>query len=241
MGETSNIEIVLPDSAVNNGELIIRQGQAAPVTQPSDVILDGTIEAPGEFIKKRKALIDLDRAIIEVNRKAGKIVFDSDPSYKFHAVVAGHISQNVDLEKFNINRNKLYSRKELVNLLRMNRIFFESREEHSKLISQLSDLNFSQNVDGNIADDRRGNAKIAIDKKTNINVEISFKLKIPIYAGFEPSVFRVEILLDVTDSEAKFWLESVELEELKERIKNEAIDKELQTMKEFVIIETYAS
>ncbi|HUS00599.1 MAG TPA: hypothetical protein VMY77_02670, partial [Chitinophagaceae bacterium] len=59
---------------------------------------------------------------------------------------------------------------------------------------------------------------------------------IPIFKGFDPVRFRVEVCLDVTEGSARFWFESVELHEIMIKQVDEIFDEELKSCEGFVIV-----
>jgi len=58
-------------------------------------------------------------------------------------------------------------------------------------------------------------------------IELNFDLKMPIYAGTEAKVFKVEVYINATSSNLMYQLVSPELLELKETVKAEELAKAL--------------
>jgi hypothetical protein len=68
------------------------------------------------------------------------------------------------------------------------------------------------------------------------HIPTEFILNIPIFKGFDPERFRVEVCLEATDASVRFYFESVELLELIETRKKEIFAAELESCKDMVII-----
>jgi hypothetical protein len=61
-------------------------------------------------------------------------------------------------------------------------------------------------------------------------------LTLPVFKGYPAVKFAVEICLDVTDSDAHFWLESVELADLMEKQRDELMQTEIDKMTGYVVM-----
>jgi hypothetical protein len=88
----------------------------------------------------------------------------------------------------------------------------------------------------NDAADNRGNRFNSFDKKITANIPEDFILNIPIFKGQDYKKFRVEIILDSTDGSTKFWMESVELEELIAIESERILKAELESCSDYVVI-----
>ena len=115
-------------------------------------------------------------------------------------------------------------------------MYFGSSEAHAKVLDAYQ--KFSAETVGNINDskDIRGNKDVSFKKAVTTNIPMNFSLDIPIFKGEKKKKFSVDICLDVTESSATFWLESVELHELIEKDKKDIFDHELKEALDFVIV-----
>lgn len=243
--------------------LEIRKGKANDIPVPLQVKLSGNIKAPGQFLQKRRTLFgilttknggDSDKTSggpelpveplhkinecnIVVDRRKLSITLRLNERDERGAEITGTLAVNPDLVSFGINSNATFGLKELIKMLRHKRVFFADVIDHQNLISALSNFTASQTTDLEANDDRRGNQKLLIDKKTKLTIPFNFMLRIPLYDGFEPKKFVVDVLVDVTDANATFFLESIDLSELLVKERDAIFEKELEQFVDFVVVE----
>lgn len=231
---------------LNGNELIVREGKASEIKPPEKIELSGDIRTVKSFIDKRKGIteftdslqeIDPDRAIVTVDKEGLSIHLDLDPENFYGAVVTGKLEIEPELLKFAIDTGKKYTQQELIKLLRRNKRFFFDAAAHESLLKAYIALDVVVTADlKNNAPDNRGNRSSSFAKTVTSNIPEDFILNIPIFKGHDRKKFRVEIILDSTDGSTKFWMESVELEELI-AIESEAIlNKELESCSDYVVI-----
>lgn len=237
------------NSENNTHEIIFREGQALPQPAPQKVVINGDLKSIGAFLNKRhpadpnkeavygSQLVNKDRVIIEVDKSAPSIVIYLDKESQYGTEVHGKLTLAEELGQFKINTSHQFKREELVRLLRFNKRFFTSPEIHEKVLSSYMKLDISTKSNLKDESDNRGNADLQIKKMVNSqNIPTEFALTVPVFKGYPPKTFRVEICLDVTDASVRFWLESTELVEVIESIKNEAIAEQLQYCNDFVVV-----
>ena len=217
-------------------EIVYRTGTALPAVPPVKIAVNGLISAPAEFFVKRKPEIKSSHVVVD--RTQRKIILCVDESNYYGTLIAGTLKYNAELSEFNINKNKLYTLKELTQLLRTRRMYFPDKEEHSMAISALNKFYAKMMIELKDADDRKGNSEKSTKRETELNSPLSFKLDIAIYEGQPKSKLFVDVLVDISDSQAKFWLESVDLIELEFKLAEEVINTELEKFgNEIVILE----
>lgn len=213
-------ELKLNIQNVTGDRLSIYTGDALPLKEPNKVSLSGDIHTLNNFLSVRKTegsgiqTVDVKTAIVEVNYSSRSILFQSNPESPYQTTIESDLKPTVELEQFFINKNKTFTREELVKLFRHSRMFFKDFEKHSQLLEAFQKLNTHVTAGSNESQDTRGNRERDFKKSVTTNVPTEFILKIPIFKGFDNVEFRVEICLDVTDGSARFWFESVELTEL---------------------------
>lgn len=222
-------------------EIIWREGSAPPIVEPVRVLLEGDIRTVGSFISGRAGLynlqgVDPDRALVTVNKDKGTILLETDANNKFGSVVSGTLLPSDELAQFNINGGKMFSQKELIKLLKFSRNYFADPLQHADLLKQYTAFSFKTETAGHANSDDRGNKSTAVAKTVDTNLPKEFTLKMPIYRGERSIMFRVDLCLDVTDSCAKFWCESVELHELQQTEKEIIFERELKACAGLVVI-----
>lgn len=237
---TENVKVQV--DAKGDATLTILDGKALPLKEPQKVTIGGDIKTIGNFVNVRRQAgsgnqqIDTSKAIVIVDRKELAISLLTDPENPYGAELLGKLEVSDELKQFFINKNKTFDKSELVNLIRMNRLFFADADKHKELLLAFQKVSSSVNINANDSADTRGNKARDFVKTVTTNVPTEFILDIPVFKGFPNNRFRVEIALDVTEGSARFWFESVELHELIMKQSREIINQELENVKDFVII-----
>lgn len=237
-----NINLKL--ETINGNEIVIREGDALPQVEPQQVKITGDIKTISSFLAKRRGAagdpsqqkVDINLAVVEVDKEKKTITLSLDPEYKYGTVVTAKLEPNPDLAQFHINGKKQFSQRELVQLLKFSRLYFEDFGKHGDLLKSYQAFTAKTYTDLAGEEDRRGNKNFAFNKKVETGLPTSFVMKLPIYKGQEPMRFMVEICLDVTDAAASFWFESVELAELTELEGVKILEDELKSCQGMVII-----
>lgn len=225
---------------VGNGisELVIRRGEATPVELPQPVVLRGTITAPGRFLVNRRKAVDPSRSHVVFNRKKGEIVLIVDEQSKRGYTIQGVLKPNPDLVEFAINTPTMRTVAEMAKYLRMRRQFFQDKDDHRRVMRALEEFTAKSTVKVEQKDDRKGNVKEVFERKSDLSSFLDyFKLKLPLFEGYDPKVFRVEILADVTDGDVRFYLESVDLYEMEVRERESILEEEKKLFEAFVVVE----
>lgn len=231
------MENVKIDVTANGGELIIREGEAAPVEVSKQFVFVGDIDSPVKYFRDRspRNLVPCEKSHVVVNRRKMTIELVQDENYSKQTIITGVLKDNEDLTAFGIWK-QIWRRDGLQKFLRKNRRFFEDKEQFDKIGKSLASFVYERNVSGEESDDKKGNTKKLREQTLKQNVDLEFTLSIPIFEGFGPKTFRVEIVPDVTDAEVKFFLESVELLELREKEFESIIAKQLALFSNNILI-----
>ena len=239
----------MPDPAVrienfSGKEITIRQGTALPLKEPNKVDIYGDIRSVGAFIKGRSGALaghstqelDKTKVVVYTDYKAMTIELYPDPENPYGAKITGKLEVSDELKTFQINREKTWKKDEFVKLLKFSRMYFSSAEAHGKVLSAYQ--SFTAETIGNINDskDTRGNKDVAFKKAVTTNIPLNFMLDIPIFKGEKKKKFSVDICLDVSESSAIFWLESVELHEIMEKDKIDLFELAMKDAVQFVVI-----
>ena len=226
-------------------DITIRHGNAAKVLdekEPVKINISGTIESVKNFIEKRVDTFDHKKAHISVNREelAIELVINECDAYT-RGSVCGTIQMHPKFVEFGINRGKVWSPTELGLQMKMNRSFFPSLDENRKLVSTLmhftADVN--QKVDRMVQEN--GNRADSFTQVVNSNLPDKFTMRIPIFKGAAAETLEVETFAQVDGREVKFMLLSPGANDTLESIRDAAIDRELDAIREMaddiVIIE----
>lgn len=228
-------------SADNGKVIIIREGEAPKqldVLKPNKVHIAGTISAPSEFYNKRKKLHNPDKCHVLYNRNKGELTLVVDENYENdNYKITGRIEDNPDLKAFKINTQSMFGVKELMSILKFNRVHFVDKDANAKIVLSLQ--NFKAKIEKTLADtsDNRGTDEKSKLTKLEHELEESFQLFMPIHKGGKAWKFVVDICLSATSSDVQVWLESKELKELQDTSTDAMIDAELKHFEGIVCIE----
>lgn len=229
-----------------NGELIVREGNAQeplPLKEPKIINISGDIHSVATFINNRQAgyssqAIDKNRAVVIVDKNNKTITLQLDPENHYGATVVSKLEQSKELEQFGTNTSKRYGRKELLDLLRFNRLFFEDKNQHAKLIAGLYKLRIKSETEIQQEKDNQGNKRNLLDVKTvdDNGLVKEFNITLPIFKGFPAKNIIVEICYEVVNGDVSFWLESIGLKETSDAAIDGIFEEELKSCEGFVII-----
>jgi hypothetical protein len=219
-------------------ELVIRHGHAALIHEPNAVELNGVITAPRMFFEKRASLHDPNKCHVVYDRLKGQIVLTVDEQCEDrNYTVTGTLQDNPELAPFKINSTSMMGVKDLMQILKFNRIFFVDQDDNAKIVAALQ--NFKAKVDQELVDsnDNRGAQNQTKISKLEHSLQESFVLSMPLFKGQPAISFRVEICVQITNGGVVVWLESRELKDLQMSSKAAIISKEIEAFKDIVCIE----
>lgn len=230
-------EIVSQETAKGAKEIIIRTGDAPGIVVPRTVTLSGNIFAPGEFVIKRKQDIPVSKTNVVFDYDKLEIVLTIDEENHYAKRISGNLVMFSDLESFQINKPKRYSTTELFKLLRLKRAYFQNRDAHASILSQLQKLEVFTNTEFKSANDLRGSTAIQKITQAKSNLDLQFILTIPIFKGLPEKTFIVEIDVEPTDGTILCGLVSSDLAELEVQLRDEVMKCQLEIFKDYVIVE----
>lgn len=226
-------------TAPGTERLEVLTGAAQVIRDPKILNISGTIESPFAWLEKRIETIEQLKAHVIVNREKLSISLKIEDKNHFSDTITGKAELHPAFVKFSINTNTYRTPKELAQLFKMNRSFFENKSEAMMLVSELQ--NFKAKIDGEVekADDNRGNRKLLVQQAVNSNVPDNFKVNVPIFKGGKPETIEVEIYIEADDLTC--CLISPQANERVEELRDSMIDAELSKIEKIaphiVIIE----
>lgn len=232
--ENANVQVLLPDTE-KPVQLVIQDKEQAKNLK--SVSISGNIHACAEFATKRATLLkekkDLSYVVVDKNVENTKIklVVDESNPYNNYTIL-GELHKNEELLQFGINSGKKMSKDDLLTFIKRTAYYFPDKSENEKLIVALNKLHGTITTHFRNEKDTQGNSTFLVEKSTNLSEEMKnanhFKLKVPLFVGEEPLVFRVELCLDPADSSVRFFLESDELFELMLTERDRLLEKALE-------------
>lgn len=227
-------------------ELIVREGTALEQKAPEKISVTGDIKTISAFLGKRYLkggakncgyqTVDKDKAIVLVDRHSMFMLLLLDPEDHYGAKVHAKLEFTPEITEFAINTSKQWTREELIRLLKFSKRFFDTPDDHDRVLTAFQKLNLSTNSTLNNESDSRGNKDFAYKKTVSSQVPTFFSINIPIFKGQPVERFGVDICIDVTESNVRFWFESTELSERIQQRRDEIFAEELKSCTDLVIV-----
>ncbi len=214
-------------------EVIVREGAAQEIRDKRTISIVGILDAPYQFLEPKLSLYKSINAHALVNLNAGSIELNLNDSDYFQDKVKGVLSPGKDLEQFQINKNTKFTLHDLLKLIKRTKFFFEDKAEHQSLIVSMQNFNAKITTEIQKHHDNRGNNKNLLERISTIDAPVDFKLLIPIYEGYKALSFLVEVCLDPTDADVRFYLESSQLFDLLQSEKERIINIEVEKLKAY--------
>lgn len=215
-----------------------------PLKEPKSISLDGDIHAISNYVAIRRSeaqgiqVLNPKTIIVEVNKNARTIVMKQDPEAHYSTTITAKLEASKELLQFGINTSTCYDRKSLHKLLKFGRLYFSNRSEYDAVILGLVKIRAKTTAElenSNTGKGGRSNIDVA-ETVMNDGFVDKFTLSVPLFRGFTPTAIEVEICYEVKDSQISFWLESVGLQDATESAIDGIFTKELENVKDFVII-----
>ena len=183
----------------NTVELIMREGTAPKVQEPVKVHLKGTIDAPAIWVELRNHKINRDSSFVIFSREGMTIALRCDENDPLGTQIEGKLQLSEEFEKFEINTGNYKTNFELAELIKMNRVYFENRNQAMKLVTELQ--NFKAKVDKEIeqSNNNRGDRRLLLNQIVQHNLPESFNLCLPIFKGQPWQTIQVEVYVNPAD------------------------------------------
>ena len=221
--------------APGENEIILREGEAPKVLDPKAPVkmnVNGTINAPFEYLSKRIDCINQKDCHIIVNREkiTIELVVNEADEYT-RGTIAGTLQHHPKFEEFGINTGKVWSPFDFAMFCKMNRAFFADKNANMSLVSACK--NFTAKVNNQIerAIQENGNSTDNFAQVVNSNLPESFTLSIPIFKGGKNEDLVVETFAKIDGRNVAFVLLSPGAEETLEDLRDKAIDEQLNAIK----------
>ncbi len=221
--------------------LIIREGEAPKqldAIKPNKVHISGVISSPREFYSKRKQLHNKDKCHILYDVLKGCIILVVDENYSNdNYQITGTLEKNSELEKFRINTGHHFEPKQLLDVLKFNRIYFANTADNAKICLALQNFKAKVNTALENSNDLRGDKLNNLHSKIEHDLQESFVLDITIFKGQPKTQFKVDICVELRAGEVYVYLESVQLKDLQMSQSDGILKEELKSFGDIVCIE----
>jgi hypothetical protein len=236
------------DENFKKAEIVIREVNSVnelPIRPPLKIAIVGTIGAVSEFLARRLSELDQinpKRCYVLVDRQKMSISLTTNENDEYNTnSVCGKLETHPKFIEFGINQGKQYEPGELGQFLKMNRVFFQDRNENFQLVSNL--VNFTAKVDTSYEriKNQNGSNSDAYSNAVTSNVPGMFKIKLTLFKGRPAEELEVEIYASINGRSCLLTLFSPGAIQALEDIRDMVIDEEIAKIRELtpdmVIIE----
>ncbi len=233
------MELNLHGLDVREGEIILREGQAPAVYDPTNVSVAGIITSPGDWVAKRtgsKTEVDVSNAFVVANYTNRTITLRTDERSKFGDTIQGKLAIYPDLEKLKINANQTYNEKQLYDLIKFYGTYFSNKSQYTSLLDRLKRFEAKVEQEFQNSDDFKGALAQKKIRTITTEIDLNFQLEIPIFTGCDKLSFGVEINVGMENGTVIFWLESPQLHDLTVEQTEKIFEEQLDRLKDFAII-----
>jgi len=238
--EPEKMNIVFPEGK-DKAELIIREvkdvvEEKLPVLEPLQLGITGNISAPFAFLEKRwnaeDGQIDHFRTHILVDRDALKMVLCVNETDKRNQkCITGNILLSRQYIAFGINEKENWTPESLGNFFRINRTYFDDRDECMSLVTLLK--GFKAKIASNVEKYRSDNGSYTenFNQAVQSNLPDSFFVNIPVFKGCKPERIEVNIVAQVNGSDISLALISADAAAIMEGVRDNLIDQEIEAIR----------
>ena len=232
--QNEKLQINLAPGCVT-AEIIVREVDHVnelPVLAPLKIEIAGTLAAVATFLKHRMSEFDQinqKRCHIIVNREKITMALVTNEHDEYNrGFVVGALSFYPKFTEFGINTGKVWTPSQLGMFFKMNRAFFQSREDNMKLVDDL--MNFTAKVNNNIERSAKesGDKTDKFEQTVNSNLPKSFVICVPIFKGSPKETIEVETVAQVNGREISFTLISPGAQATIEEIRDNIIDEQIK-------------
>ena len=246
---------------VNNygtpGEYVIRESGPAVLFNTRKAAITGTITAPADYVEPKAVELEgpvmfkeQDRYVaaadysfitygenemLLVNYDKKQIQLEINEASEFVRIITGRLEESKEFKTIMVSD---MSPRDLAQLIKMNRTFFESKEIAMSLVAQLQ--NFKAKIDGEmqkIADDR-GNYDYRRAQTVESNLPKGFNLTIPLFKGMGKVTFFAEIYIDPASLSCSIVSPDANdiMEESTRRLMDEVVERVKSVMPKIAVI-----
>ena len=234
----------LAKNIIDDGEkvsVVWLDGKAPEQHNNKPVEISGTITAPAIFVEKRKEVIEPLNSHCLASKTSGTmklVINEQSVCNKFS--ITGQVEIGKRFKELGINQDVSYSPMSLAKKFKLLRSIFPSRTEHTSIVGLLRNVEAKIKADVDNKDDARGNVEISYKQALETNVPDSFKLRLPLIEGADPTEIDVDIIMELEGGRSiKCFLESMDGADLIEEAMRDLVETEVAKIEDKVTVLYY--
>jgi len=185
-------------------ELVIREGKALELKEPTQVSISGIITTIFIWlsiriteIKQKSCYILVDKANLTMKLIVGELNF-------YKTTIISSLELSKEFIKFGINSEKTWDCFKLSDFIKMNRSYFVDKAKAMILVTELRNFKAKVNNELDKFKDDRANYELRKKQTVESNLPDMFQVCIPIFKGEEKIILNVEISIDPNTLECQF-------------------------------------
>lgn len=168
------------------------------------------------------------RSTLFVDQKAGKLELWLNEKSPEGDVITGRLTLSDAAKDFKLNEGAMFNLQDVIKIVKRNKFKFADAAQHGDFLINLQNFNAKVTATIKHVREQSGSSVDFIEKVVAENKHSpSFQLNVPIYEGYPKRVITVQTCLEASSSSIQFYFESVDLFELIDKDKEEAIAAEL--------------
>lgn len=231
--------------------LHIRHAENVPVkTVENTIEIAGVLTAPYDFLSKKmnhkikrteifldgfqetpETTYDLEQSTVYIHSEKGELLLKLNEKRVWCDEIKGSLTKHEVWGFFKVNTGDFFSPDELRKAMKRSRFYFKDKSQLEDSLHKLFD--FRAKVETQITDkNKSGDFEIGrASKVVEMQVPTTFNLEAPVYEGYEKHVINIEVVADVSSGSVRFTLESPDLFQLEQELKEQYIKAELSRLR----------
>lgn len=190
-------------------DLTIRRGDAMPVANPDNILIEGAIDAPSRFVAKREVDPKTSYCYYSVSEGQIRMVVNENRAYGRHEIL-GSLKLSPKFINLGINSEATYTPKQLARKFKLLRSLFTDNDDHMKICKTLNNLELKVEQTIQDLDDRKGNVTLLRRQALESNIPDIFTMILPIILGEPKQTIEVQVSVFYANATIQCQLESVE-------------------------------
>lgn len=210
-------------------ELIIRTGDALPVSPKRPIVIVGSIESPLTYLIKR--MPPASDCYIIYNLNDQKIVLIDNDTEDKPNYITGQMELTEEFKSLKIGTT-WNSVEALAKTLKKLRRYFPNSNQAATLVSAIRNHKSKITSDLEKSSNDRGSKKNLLTRSVETTIPEGFEMTMPIFENTEPVTFMIDIFIDASSSSVSIELDSLDAEEKRKTIARDAIEEQLKKVPE---------
>ncbi len=222
-----NIEGDAPNIPI---EIIVREGEAAKVQEPTSQELRTTLAGAWEWVRIRVEKQKFPNGQVTYHYQRRELIFDTDPNQPIGNTIIAQLVENPDLKAFQVGSGSGFTATQLKKLILSKAHVFADMDAARSLKRKLESFSYKFETEIQKDDDRKGNTKDSVKRALKFKDELpeTIDVSLPLFIGEENAELVLTIEVEVDGTTPKFQFYCLELEKIMRDTAVDLIDQQLE-------------